>query len=108
MGVPRYFNLVEDNMSELLSGIEINNTRVASHEVENMPIVCCPSCGWENVHMLPSKSEGFDGDWPMVIIPMWCECDHKWELCLCYHKGYTFSFVRDIGKANIIRRSHEV
>jgi hypothetical protein len=30
----------------------------------------------------------------LVVVPVWGECEHRWELCFGAHKGETFCFVR--------------
>ncbi len=37
---------------------------------------------------------GWGGRGDLVVVPVWGECEHRWELCFGAHKGETFCFVR--------------
>lgn len=68
-------------------------------------ILKCPACGFENSHFEnPETIDGKDGyaaNWggrgDLIVIPMWSECGHKWEICIGFHKGYSGIFVRNSG-----------
>lgn len=62
--------------------------------------IVCPLCSCENVHF--SNATGIPGDdldysqWSgrggCVCVPMRCEMEHVWEMCVGFHKGYTYIF----------------
>ena len=62
----------------------------------------CPICGESYQHAdvyqhIPGRDNyeaGWGGRGDLVIIPVWCEFDHVWQLCFGFHKGATFVFVR--------------
>jgi hypothetical protein len=63
----------------------------------------CPVCRyecqhaattWQNVPGHDAYRAGWGGRGDLLIIPMWGECEHSWELCFGSHKGQTFCFVR--------------
>lgn len=64
----------------------------------------CPVCGLEFVHFdRPLYVEGHDNyeaDWEgkgdLIVIPMWCENGHLWEMCFGFHKGNTHPIIRNI------------
>ena len=87
----------KENVENLLHGIEVNRIHGINSDPQEMPIVVCPICAWENVHMDGFMIEDMSGDFPTIVILMWCENGHKFEFCLCYHKGYTHSFTRNEG-----------
>jgi hypothetical protein len=37
---------------------------------------------------------GWGGRGDLTVVPIWGECEHRWELCFGFHKGQTFCFVR--------------
>jgi hypothetical protein len=37
---------------------------------------------------------GWSGRGDLIIVPVEGECMHRWQLCLGFHKGETFCFVR--------------
>jgi hypothetical protein len=62
----------------------------------------CPVCGDTYQHPLPPEvvrgedryGAGWGGRGDLFILPVWGECDHRWELCFGSHKGEMFCFVR--------------
>ena len=62
----------------------------------------CPSCGSTNLHIIPPQripsyddyEAGWGGRGDLVVLPLWGECEHTWELCFGSHKGETFVFIR--------------
>jgi len=62
----------------------------------------CPVCSDTNQHAggyqhIPGRDNykaGWGGRGDLVIVPVWGECEHRWELCFGFHKGETFCFVR--------------
>ena len=63
----------------------------------------CPVCRYEHQHVtatwqnIPGEDHyeaGWGGRGDLLVVPMWCEHEHTWEICLGSHKGETFSFVR--------------
>ena len=63
----------------------------------------CPICAdtyqhvtssWQHIPGRDNYEAGWGGRGDLVILPLWCERDHRWELCLGAHKGETFCFVR--------------
>jgi len=64
--------------------------------------ILCPVCKYEYNHILSSeKIEGEDshkapwqGRGDLVLTKMRCENWHEWELCLGFHKGQSFIFIR--------------
>lgn len=64
--------------------------------------VSCPACGNTYIHTMPPEYEkgndNYDASWQgrgdLIVIPVWGECGHNWEICFGFHKGQTFSFVR--------------
>lgn len=71
-------------------------------------LMTCPVCECENVHFdgKPYFVEGLDdykAEWggrgDLVKVPMWCEWNHRWDLCFGFHKGTMSAFTwnaRDI------------
>lgn len=65
--------------------------------------ICCPICGGNYQHHL-SHAEVRDGEdsyraesvvrGDVISIPFHGECGHVWELCLGFHKGNTWIFVK--------------
>lgn len=59
--------------------------------------VKCPVCESENVHTeKPTYQDDESGKDSNIIIPMWCEGVHHWNLVFNYHKGDTVVYLRDI------------
>ena len=65
-------------------------------------VVRCPICGDTYVHLsAPQRISGEDaykswaGRGDLVVIPMWCEAGHAWDLCFGEHKGNTVAFIRN-------------
>jgi hypothetical protein len=62
----------------------------------------CPVCSdsyqhvrsWETIPGRDAYEAGWGGRGNLVIVPMWGECEHRWEICFGSHKGETFCFVR--------------
>ena len=62
----------------------------------------CPVCSDIHQHVTPHQrvpghdnyEAGWGGRGDLVIVPVWGECEHRWELCFGTHKGETFCFVR--------------
>lgn len=62
----------------------------------------CPVCGESFQHAgdyqhIPGRDNyeaGWGGRGDLLIIPVWCEFEHTWQLCLGFHKGATFIFPR--------------
>ncbi len=62
----------------------------------------CPICGDTYQHAgayqhIPGHDDyqaGWGGRGDLIIVPIWGECEHRWELCFGSHKGETFCFVR--------------
>jgi hypothetical protein len=62
----------------------------------------CPICAETYQHIEPRQhipgrdnyEAGWSGRGDLVILPVWGECEHRWELCFGTHKGETFCFVR--------------
>jgi hypothetical protein len=62
----------------------------------------CPVCAdtyqhvetWQVVPGRDSYEAGWGGRGDLVVLPIWGECEHRWELCFGSHKGETFCFVR--------------
>ena len=62
----------------------------------------CPICSdtyqhagaYQRVPGHDSYEAGWGGRGDLVIVPVWGECGHRWELCFGSHKGETFAFVR--------------
>jgi hypothetical protein len=62
----------------------------------------CPICSdtyqhaetWQHIPGRDNYEAGWGGRGDLVIIPVWGECEHRWELCFGAHKGETFCFVR--------------
>lgn len=72
----------------------------------------CPVCQDTYQHvetwqMIPGRDNyeaGWGGRCDLVIILVWRECEHRWELCFGSHKGETFCFVR-VPDANLDERA---
>jgi len=72
----------------------------------DVPIISCPECGNENVHLngLPEfveshdSYEAWEGRGDMVKIRLRGECEHKWEFCFGFHKGTLFPYIQNIEK----------
>jgi hypothetical protein len=67
-------------------------------------LVSCPICKENFIHFeKPRLEEGNDqynalngvvrGDG--LVIPMWCENEHNFEVCFGFHKGCTYVFCRE-------------
>ena len=62
----------------------------------------CPICGDTYQHAgarqhIPGHDDyqaGWGGRGDLIVVPVWGECEHRWELCFGSHKGETFAFVR--------------
>jgi hypothetical protein len=62
----------------------------------------CPVCSdsyqhvetWQVVPGRDNYEAGWGGRGDLVVLPVWGECEHRWELCFGSHKGETFCFVR--------------
>jgi hypothetical protein len=62
----------------------------------------CPVCADTYQHVerrqtVPGRDAyeaGWGGRGDLVVLPVWGECEHRWELCFGSHKGETFCFVR--------------
>ncbi len=62
----------------------------------------CPICrdtyqhagAYQRIPGRDSYEAGWGGRGDLVIVPVWGECEHRWELCFGSHKGETFCFVR--------------
>jgi hypothetical protein len=62
----------------------------------------CPVCAETYQHAgmqqhIPGRDNyeaGWGGRGDLIIIPVWCELEHVWQLCFGQHKGATFVFVR--------------
>jgi hypothetical protein len=65
-----------------------------------MQQVMCPVCGggyqWTRPpqHLTSNDDTGWGGHGDLIVIPMRGECQHQWDICLGFHKGNTFAFVR--------------
>jgi hypothetical protein len=80
-------------------------------EYEYIPgatIMKCPVCDCNYTHdagisiNIRSDTYGaWDGRGDCMIIPIYGECGHKWEVCFGFHKGQTFMFLSNIGKYDI-------
>jgi len=44
---------------------------------------------------------GWEGRGDLLVVPLEGECGHLWEICLGFHKGETFVFVR-VGASNYL------
>ena len=70
----------------------------------NPGTLLCPICGYDFVHI--QNSINIDGKdsyaggrgvrGSVIVIPMWCENDHSWEVDFGFHKGQTYLSVRNI------------
>ena len=65
--------------------------------------IICPICGFNYQHHFSKASVKYGKDnyeaqahvrGDVISIPFSGECGHVWELCLGFHKGDTFVFVR--------------
>ena len=63
----------------------------------------CPICAdtyqhvtssWQHIPGRDNYEAGWGGRGDLVMLPLWGECGHRWELCLGTHKGETFVFIR--------------
>lgn len=89
--------------------------RSTSNDYSNTEsLIHCPVCGFEYNHFgFPDEDErsgdykvayivkgnddykaGWGGRGDMLVIPLWCENWHSWELCFGFHKGYILAFAR--------------
>lgn len=61
-------------------------------------MIVCPICGFDYVHFNEPvyKKSGdesgvaWEGRGDAIVIPMWCESEHEWDLVIGFHKGNTF------------------
>ena len=61
----------------------------------------CPVCGEHYLHFDDPKvidgKDDYKAKWvgrgDKLVIPMWCEQGHKFELCIGFHKGQLFPFL---------------
>jgi hypothetical protein len=62
----------------------------------------CPVCSdtfqhvetWQRIEGRDNYEAGWGGRGDLIVVPIWGECEHRWELCFGFHKGETFGFVR--------------
>jgi hypothetical protein len=62
----------------------------------------CPICTDTNQHVTTHQrvsghddyEAGWGGRGDVVMVSVWGECEHTWELCFGAHKGETYCFVR--------------
>lgn len=62
--------------------------------------ILCPVCNFDYVHFNRPEYNSSDdvsgkawaGRGDAVIIPMWCEDNHKWNLIIGHHKGSSFVY----------------
>jgi len=63
----------------------------------------CPVCSdtyqhvtnsWQHIPGHANYEAGWGGRGDLVIVALWGECGHTWEICFGSHKGETFCFVR--------------
>ncbi len=67
--------------------------------------VCRYSCQhaaatWQNVPGRDAYVAGWGGRGDLLIVPVWGECEHIWQICFGSHKGETVGFVRIPGVLN--------
>lgn len=76
--------------------------------VDGHQLIICPFCvteklpAYHNVHFkTPVYVNGMDaymaweGRGDLLVIPLYCESGHNWEVCLGHHKGETTLFSRE-------------
>ena len=67
---------------------------------DGIPNIECPFCRYSNTHFgLPvDTAESSSTRWNQgfLVIPMQCECNHEWELCIGGHKGFVTIFIRNV------------
>lgn len=64
--------------------------------------IVCPVCGFDYHHptqpITIGSNDNYRAGWwgrgDLTIIPFWGECGHIWELCVGFHKGYSYLFLR--------------
>ncbi len=69
----------------------------------------CPLCADTYQHAgrvqaVPGRDSyeaGWGGRGDLVVVPIWGECEHRWELCFGAHKGETFCFVRAADRVEV-------
>lgn len=67
-------------------------------------IIVCPVCGFEYNHfkgfLNVAGNDNYEawsgGKGDLQSLSFYCENGHKWELCIGFHKGYSFIFRRQI------------
>lgn len=66
--------------------------------------ILCPKCKWEYVHLeapylINSKDnyQAWEGRGNAIVIPGWCEENHKFEIWIGHHKGNTHIFTKVLG-----------
>jgi hypothetical protein len=52
------------------------------------------SASWQRISGRDDYEAGWGGRGDLAVVPIWGECEHRWELCFGFHKGETFCFVR--------------
>ncbi len=59
--------------------------------------ICSETCqhagAYQHIPGRDNYEAGWGGRGDLVIVPVWCEFDHVWQLCFGQHKGATFVFV---------------
>jgi hypothetical protein len=76
-------------------------------------VIVCPhrNCDCGNVHFTSvdlrdgddDYKAGWEGRGDLIVIPMWCEGGHEWELCFGFHKGTTVSFTRNLKESSYLQ-----
>lgn len=81
-----------------------NNVNERGPQWETPEQVLCPACDDNHVHIgMPQGVDGQDnykawkGRGDLVVVPMFCERGrHEWDFCFGFHKGATYSFIRNL------------
>jgi len=53
----------------------------------NTEELACPVCGFQYIHLKETRKEDFRGRGGCLMIPMYCENGHQWDLAFDAHKG---------------------
>lgn len=82
---------VKNKLSPLRMLRPVNIATEGFEEVHGNAVVC-PICGFEYVHVDRSGVESVDfyGKGGALLIPMYCENGHRWNLVIDQHKGWCF------------------
>lgn len=97
------------DLESWFEGLSLHSTAPLSKVVEyserfktlNVDLLKCPICRSDAQHIdapfvidADAEPAGWGGSGDLILIPLWCEVGHRWQICLAFHEGRSYSFVR--------------